>query len=84
MDLMEGFRLGGRLGCTIKKLILNFCNASNWRSPPIIRDSSEREVSVALIKGLRDGLFPNLEELWTPGGDLFGRTQEAMQGSRRS
>jgi hypothetical protein len=29
----------------------------------MVRDSSGRDVSLALIKGLRNGGFPNLEEL---------------------
>ncbi len=39
-----------------------------------------KEVSLALIAGLRDGLFPNLEELLTPGGMLLiGEVAELVE-----
>lgn len=70
---MNGFRQSGHQGCKLKKLILDICNYRALVNPP-------KDASLALIAGLRDGIFPNLEELLTPhGGWLTSEVAELVE-----
>ena len=47
----------------------HFCNYDLDEDDQLFKDDEEAsEASLALIAGLRDGLFPNLQELSTRGG----------------
>lgn len=66
---MDGFRQSGHEGRALKKLIFSEDEDEGLRRYGYFNKymSDARKASLALIAGLRDGLFPNLEELLTPG-----------------
>lgn len=87
--LMDGFRQSRHEGRTLKKLVFDWCHIpfaeddyeDMWQFDGEVERSmylsDARKASLALIAGLRDGLFPNLEELLTPG--VMFLVQEAAE-----
>lgn len=60
-NLMSGFEQSGHQGYTIRKLVFKPCTMAYNGNEPVL-DHVE-EASLALIAGLRAGIFPNLQEL---------------------
>lgn len=68
-DLMNGFRRSGHAGGALQTLIFDNCNAGPFSTI----NAGTKGASLALIAGLSDGTFPNLQELLTPRGALLVR-----------
>lgn len=76
-DLMDGFRQSGHMGGTLQTLIFDTCNAGPF-------GISTKAASFALIAGLGDDIFPNLQELLMPTGQLLGgQVAELVEVVRR-
>jgi hypothetical protein len=72
--LMDGFRQSGHQGRKLKNLRFVNCSEDDESAIP------PAKVSFPLIEGLRDGLFPILEELYTPcRGLLVGIVAEMLE-----
>lgn len=70
-DLINGFRRSGHAGGILQTLMFAECNLgydNEWKDTI---NSDAKGASLALIAGLRDRIFPNLEYLWAPYGALL-------------
>lgn len=74
--------MSGHEGRTLKTLDFGECNVER-RSDGAYCWTGVKETSLALVAALRDGLFPNLEELSTPSGALFEEVPELAEVMRR-
>jgi hypothetical protein len=79
---MGGFRQSTHKGSTLTKLVFYNCNFDlDEDDEPILDDDGQASgASLALIAGLGDGLFPNLQELSASHSPLLvGKVAELVE-----